>query len=138
MRSAKRGGRAEELLEEVIARLERLEGLLKSISADPTTQLALDLVIAFQIPALKAVEMARRISDLAASIGDRDPISMAIIEAMAVSDKSMSISELTRKVRDVRGTASRRIVTQRVRALEKKGLISIIKAGKSMRVRLRR
>jgi uncharacterized membrane protein len=50
----------------------------------------------------------------------------------------MSISELTRKVREVRGTASRRIVTQRVRALEKKGLISIIKAGKSMRVRLRR
>ncbi|OYT46764.1 MAG: hypothetical protein B6U85_07070, partial [Desulfurococcales archaeon ex4484_42] len=68
--------------------------------------------------------------------GGMDEVSKAIIEALVVKDE-VTISELTRLVRLVRGSASRRIVTERIRRLEKMGLVITERRGNRVLVKLR-
>ncbi len=126
--------RIERLLEMVLRKLQVLEEYLTMSGADPEASLAVELAMVFSLPAHKAVRMASKVMELARMAGISDPISMAILEVLAVSNKPLTVSEVTRRVRKVRGMASRRIVTERIRKLSDKGLVKVRKAGKRVLV----
>ncbi|MEM0474105.1 MAG: ArsR family transcriptional regulator [Zestosphaera sp.] len=130
--------RVEELLEHVVKKLERLEELLTTLSNDPTYAIAVELTLYFSVPAQKAIKLARELVLLFKGISEVDPITKAVLEVLASSEDGISISELTRRVRKVRGTASRRIVTERIKLLESKGLVQVKRSGNVARVYLRR
>jgi len=126
--------RIERLLEVVLRKLQVLEEYLTMSGADPEASLAVELAMVFSLPAHKAVRMASKVMELARMAGISDPISIAILEVLAVSNKPLTVSEVTRRVRRVRGMASRRIVTERIRKLSDKGLVKVRKAGKKVLV----
>ncbi len=64
-----------------------------------------------------------------------DDISKAIIDALE-RKKELNLSQLTDQVRKERGTASRRIVRERVQKLIEKGLIEEVDEGFGRRIRL--
>ncbi len=130
----KRLARIERLLEVVLRKLQVLEEYLTMSGADPEASLAVELAMVFSLPAHKAVRMASKVMELARMAGISDPISIAILEVLAVSNKPLTVSEVTRRVRRVRGMASRRIVTERIRKLSDKGLVKVRKAGKKVLV----
>jgi len=126
--------RIERLLEVVLRKLQVLEEYLTMSGADPEALLAVELAMVFSLPAHKAVRMASKVMELARMAGISDPISIAVLEVLAVSSKPLTVSEVTRRVRRVRGTASRRIVAERIRRLSDKGLVKVRKAGKKVLV----
>ena len=124
--------RLEELLAETLRRLERLEALLGSMSEEAL--IAARLAVAFSMPAVRAVEAARRVVEAYRAVSD--PISRAVLEALADCE-ARSISEVTRLVRGLRGSASRRVVRERLHALEEKGIVESEEAGNRKLYRLR-
>lgn len=130
--------RVEELLERVVKKLEKLEELLVTISSDPTYAMAVELTLYFSLPTQKAIKLARELVLLMRRVPEADPITKAILEILASSEGGISISELTRRVRSIRGTASRRVVSERVKLLESKGLVVVRRSGNIARVYLRR
>ncbi|MEM2021266.1 MAG: ArsR family transcriptional regulator [Zestosphaera sp.] len=130
--------RVEELLEYVVKKLERLEELLARMTDDPTYSIALDLVLTFSIPVQKAIKMARDLVVMLQRVPEADPITKVLIEVLMSSGDEVSISELTRRVRKARGTASRRIVTEKLRVLEAEGIVTLRKSGNVTKVYLRR
>lgn len=133
----RREEKIERLLEMVLERLDRIEKLLFSSGVEDAeiVSIASKLILAFSLPAFKAFEISSQIMKL---IRKRkiDDISRTIIEILAVKG-STSISELTRNVKEVRGKASRRIVTERVRKLEKEGIVVIERRGPRLIVKLK-
>ena len=61
--------------------------------------------------------------------GLRDELSRSIIEILAVRGP-LNISRLTLELRKRRGRASRRIVSDRVKMLKEKGLVTITSKGR--------
>ena len=116
--------RVEKLLEMVIRKLEGIEEYLKTLGfSSDVLSTALKLTISFSLPASKAVEASRRIIEALGMLGTYDAIDRAIIEALSNCEE-LSISEITRRVRRLRGTASRRIVAERIRRLEDRGVVA--------------
>jgi DNA-binding transcriptional ArsR family regulator len=130
--------RIEELLLRLLERIERLENLIASVNPDPLTSIALELTMVYAKPAALAVKAATEVLNLERGLGGMDPISRAIVEALVAKDKPLSLSELTREVRALRGTASRRIITERVKKLEERGVVEVEKVAKKTVVRLRK
>jgi DNA-binding transcriptional ArsR family regulator len=130
--------RVEELLEYIVRKLERLEELLTTLSNDPTYAMAVELTLYFSIPAQRAVKLARELVILLKGVPESDPITKAILEVLASSESGVSISELTRRVRRVRGTASRRIISERIKLLESRGIVEVVRSGNVAKVYLRR
>ncbi len=116
--------RLEEALQQLSERLERLERLLEH---SPEARLALELALAFTAPAQRLVEAAIQVSRALEAGGDevrRDPVARAIVEALAVKGP-MSLRELEREVRRLRGTASRATIRERLEALERLGIVRV-------------
>jgi DNA-binding transcriptional ArsR family regulator len=130
--------RVEELLECIVRKLERLEELLTTLSNDPTYAMAVELTLYFSIPVQRAVKLARELVILLKGVPESDPITKAILEVLASSESGVSISELTRRVRKVRGTASRRIISERIKLLESRGIVEVVRSGNVAKVYLRR
>ena len=130
--------RVEELLEHIVRKLERLEELLTTLSNDPTYTMAVELTLYFSIPVQRAIKLARELVILLKEVPGSDPITKAILEVLASSESGISISELTRRVRKIRGTASRRIISERIRLLESRGVVEVVRSGNVAKIYLRR
>jgi len=111
------------LLRKIIERLQYLEKMLELSENDrKLIERAMNLIINLSIPVSKALEAAYRISLVAKSIQNYDPISRSIIEALSTCEM-LSISEIERRVRGLRGSASRRIISARIRTLMSLGIV---------------
>jgi len=110
--------RLEKMLEELMNRLNNIEEKLRTLGIEqPTLSIASQLVIAFSMPAIQALEASRRAIAAISKLSVIDPINEAIIEVLS-SCETLSISEITRRVRVLRGSASRRIIRERLKGLE--------------------
>ncbi len=132
--------RLEELLREVVARLEKLERLLSPSEAREELKTVISLLGLGLAPASKVLESSRRALTALRRIrivGLYDDITRAIVEVLAAHPEGLSVAELTRRIREVRGRASRRIIAERVRKLREKGVVEAVGAGRDRRIRLR-
>ena len=108
----------EKMLEELMNRLNNIEEKLRTLGIEqPTLSIASQLVIAFSMPAIQALEASRRAIAAISKLSIIDPINEAIIEVLS-SCEALNISEITRRVRVLRGSASRRIIRERLKRLE--------------------
>ncbi len=124
--------RLEELLNEVIKRIEKIESYLESLD-DEELRYARHLMIGLALPPLRALEASRRlISLLQGRYYTIDKISYTILEVLA-DCKPLNISEITRRVKALRGKASRRTIREKLLQLEEYGLV--INIGTSNRPR---
>ncbi|MEB3859605.1 MAG: hypothetical protein LRS43_00175 [Desulfurococcales archaeon] len=115
--------RLEGMLRQVVRRLEELEELLGGYRREAeATRVAARLALTGFYPVYVAVEAARRVIRIVESAGPLDPISRSIIESLSACEP-LSVSDITRRVREIRGRASRRIVSERVKRLEDRGLV---------------
>ncbi|MGB9827448.1 MAG: ArsR family transcriptional regulator [Thermosphaera sp.] len=112
-----------ELLTRVLMKLERLENELSKAGADPALyQISLELATLFSKPIMETLEAARRVYSIIAGFTEIDPISKAVIYVLSACEP-YTISEITRKVRDLRGSSSRWIISDRLRGLEARGIV---------------
>jgi uncharacterized membrane protein len=121
----------------LLKRIEEIECLVREVDPQaPSISLAGRFMLVFSMPALKALEAASMVLKLVPRAGVEDEVTRTIIEALATTEDEVTISELTRMVRALRGKASRRIVAERVRRLHSKGLVSLKRSGNRVYVRL--
>ncbi|MFQ6128476.1 MAG: transcriptional regulator [Thermoplasmata archaeon] len=115
-------------------KMERLERTIKEIST-PYSKV-LDYLERFQEISrgyFKLLEMYERYGAVSPEVllpGLKDPISIEVIKIL-FDAKERNISEITRELKKRRGTASRRIVRERLQVLEEKGAIECVSMGKS-------
>ena len=129
--------RIEDLLTMLLKRVEELERLAREVNPQaPPISLASRLMLALSMPALRALEAASAVLKLIPRLEAEDELTRTIVEALAATEGEVTISELTRRVKALRGKASRRIVAERVRRLHSKGLVSLRRSGNRVYVRL--
>lgn len=130
--------RVERLLAEVLRRLERLESILSGVDAEEA-RIATRIAVEFSLPAYAAVKAAARIARalhrLSAEHGGYDDLDTAIIEVLVV-EGPQTLRSLERRVRTVRGRASRRVIRERVARLEQLGLVRVERDGRGLRISL--
>lgn len=126
-------------IRELSEKMEKLEETIREMSA-PYSQ-ALGYIEKFQdiskgyFRLLELYERHGAISPEVLLPGLKDPISIEIIKIL-FDAKERNISEITRELKNRRGTASRRIVRERLQILEKKGAVESASAGKSRKYRI--
>jgi hypothetical protein len=128
--------RIERLLREVLRRLERLEKLT-GLRAEEV-RIAVELASAVTQPigdAVAAVARAAAAVNAMRRFRVDDPISRAIVEALAVNG-TLTLRGLEREVRRLRGRASRATLRERLKALEKVGIVRVVGRGRRLLVSL--
>ncbi len=130
--------RIEELLVMILRRIEELENSIRihDPQAASSISLAGKLMMTFSMPALRALKAASLILKLTSKVDVEDDVSKAIIEALASSKNEVTISELTRMVKALRGKASRRIIASKVKTLHSRGIVATRKSGNRVYVKL--
>lgn len=138
------GGGAEELLRQVLSKLEelsarisRIEAYLSSVGiSQDVLRIALQLASATTTSLASALEYAMRAWRVLEGIAGLCPISRSIV--IALSDCSeLSVSDVYRRVRRIRGRASRRTISERLRFLEDVGVVVDVGTGARPRYVLR-
>lgn len=76
-----------------------------------------EIASVLSIPVYLAIEATKRLISIF-TFNELDPISRDILKSLATCEK-LSISEITRRVKRFRGKASRRIIRERLKILEK-------------------
>ncbi|MCE4602418.1 MAG: hypothetical protein F7B18_04465 [Desulfurococcales archaeon] len=120
--------RLERLLREVLERLDKLEKTVAGEEAE-TVRNAARLVASSIAPAAVALEAARRLIEAVKRAGSLDPISRSIVEALSTCE-DLTTMEITRRVRRIRGTASRRIIASRLEMLERRRVVERIQGSR--------
>ena len=121
--------RIEELLMQVLRLLQEVNESMKSFSDEAA--LAVSIALGLSKPVIEALEAARRVAPIIERL-QPDEITRSILEALA-DCKPLSISEVYRRVKQLRGRASRSTVASRLRNLEEKGVV--INLGSEQRPR---
>lgn len=120
--------RIEKLLRQVVERLERLERIVESSSDARVAMEVAKLVTALALSPAQAALAVTRILDTLKNRAARDEVSMAVIEALS-SCEPMTITELERRVRALRGRASKHSIRKRLENLMKTGIVAEITSG---------
>ncbi len=126
-------------IRELSEKMEKLEETIREMSA-PYSQ-ALGYIERFQDISkgyFRLLELYERYGAISPEVllpGLKDPISIEIIKIL-FDAKERNISEITRELKNRRGTASRRIVRERLQILEEKGAVESASAGKSRKYRI--
>ena len=122
--------RLEELLRLVLIKISKIEELLLKTNSNALEEvrLASSIMLSFSIPAIEALELASKAIKLARSVNLVDEITISILLALLMKDR-VTVSELTRIVRKIRGKASRRIITERLKRLEESNIVKLNKRG---------
>lgn len=121
-------------IKELSEKMEKLENTIKEIST-PYSQV-LGYLERFQDLSksyFKLLELYERHGAVSPEVllpGLKDPISIEIIKIL-FDARERNISEITRELKKRRGTASRRIVRERLQILEERGAINSVRTGKS-------
>ncbi|MET1159569.1 MAG: hypothetical protein ABWW65_01275 [Thermoprotei archaeon] len=115
--------RLEKLVEKALKKIEEIEGLLKKLGfTSEELHTAAELATIFSIPVHLAIEATQRFFKVVLGTQGLDPISRDIIKILSTCEK-LSVSEITRRVRNLRGSASRRVIRERLALLENKGYV---------------
>jgi DNA-binding transcriptional ArsR family regulator len=126
-------------IRELSEKMEKLEETIREMSA-PYSQ-ALGYIERFQDISkgyFRLLELYERYGAISPEVllpGLKDPISIEIIKIL-FDAKERNISEITRELKNRRGTASRRIVRERLQILEEKGAVESVSAGKNRKYRI--
>ncbi|ADI31545.1 hypothetical protein [Staphylothermus hellenicus] len=113
----------EQLLEKVLLKINMLEEKLRLMGIDSSElRIANMLVSALSLPPIIALESSKRVLEIFSARTGLDEISKAIIESLSTCEK-LSVSEITRRVRAIRGKASRRIIAEKLEILEDMGMV---------------
>lgn len=126
--------RIEKLLAQVLNRLEQLENFFKALGISEL-DIIFDLISSLALPIQQAIKSAKTITYIVSRYSISDSITKTILEILAVED-GLSITEITRRVKKIRGRASRRIVTSRIRYLEDIGVVKTKRRGSTVKVYL--
>lgn len=113
--------RIEELLALLIESIRRLEKKLDLLGLTEEASVAYELATFFSLPTSAAIEAARKLLSVLARYR-LDPISREVVKVLSACNE-MNISELTRAVRAVRGSASRGVIRRRLKELEVVGVV---------------
>ncbi|MEM0355455.1 MAG: hypothetical protein QXO78_00505 [Desulfurococcaceae archaeon] len=114
--------RVEQLLKDILKKLEFIENRLKLLDYGFSELISVsEIVSLLSLPIGYAVDAAKRFLEIARSY-KLDPISIDIVKILSICE-GFNVSEITRRLRDLRGRASRRIVRERLRILESKGIV---------------
>jgi len=120
--------RIEKLLRQVIERLERLERVVESSSDARVAMEVAKLVTALALSPAQAALAVTRILDALKNRAARDEVSMAVIEALS-SCEPMTITELERRVRALRGKASKHSIKKRLENFMRAGIVAETTSG---------
>ena len=135
------GGLLERLMRierEIRAVEKRLATIEKLLEGDPEARAIVLLymkIVGLHRASVDRIATALQAQRALTQAGVIDDIARDVIEALAVRGP-MNISELTRELRKVRGSASRRIIAQRLRMLENLGVVRRVPGGKGRRYEL--
>lgn len=124
------------MLEDITSKVSKIESFLTKIGLNPDEAgLALNLSTLLSLPLNVAYEASVRTWRVLSRSKGLDPISVAIVQALSTCN-FLSISETYRRVRAIRGKASRRIVAEKLRVLAKTGMVVEVKQGRRRRYTL--
>ncbi len=123
---------------EIRAVEKRLATIEKLLEGDPEARAIVLLymkIVGLHRASVDRIATALQAQRLLTQAGVIDDIARDVIEVLAVRGP-MNISELTRELRRIRGSASRRIIAQRLRMLEDLGVVRRLPGGKGRRYEL--
>lgn len=134
-KTEKRVREVDEKLDTIIKRLDTIEAAVAA--SQQTAQLSgvlsdLRTGITLYSEPLKAIKRlydARRFLEMRAI--EKDEISRLMVQSLAMRGE-LNISQIERAVRAQRGTASRRIVRQRLRMLQEQGVVAQVNRDRRM------
>ena len=112
--------------------MELLDSVDRASRGDPEARMMLLIALralSLQRDALSVAKWVVETEKRLRMVGKADEISRAIIETLALRGP-MNISELARALRELRGSASRRIIAKRLEELVDIGLVRLLGEGR--------